>query len=78
MEIEVAPALTPFVLPEIPPSLSYPATLTLRRPESFTVSGGTRGGFSQNVLKYMPPGSFYTMVFDPEAVTLTIHRNVSI
>ncbi len=57
---------------EIAPALSCPCSITLRPHGTFSIGGGSRGGFSKNVLSKLRPGSFYTMVFDPISKKLTV------
>lgn len=55
-------------------AITCPCSISLTTYGTFTVYGGKKGGFSKNVLEYMPPGPWYEMVLDKEANTLTIRR----
>lgn len=44
---------------------------------TFSIHAGNTGGFSSNVLKYMPPSKIagkYMMTFDPEKLEITIKK----
>ncbi len=59
---------------ELYPAVTCPCSLSPTKYGTFSIYGGKRGGFAENVLEYMPPGPWYIMSFDKENHTLTIQK----